>query len=89
MNPPAPQQLQSNLQIFIWAISLQLAKHENQLISSKILAIQRKGKRQQRHPKKNEIIGKPKPDPQQDKQLGEQKKNRNENKAREWKKKEI
>lgn len=33
--PSAPQQLQSNLQIFIWAISLQRAKHENQLIFSK------------------------------------------------------
>jgi len=41
--PSAPQQLQSNLQIFIWAISLQRAKHENQLIFSKNVSQQLTG----------------------------------------------
>lgn len=56
---PVPQQLQSNLQIFIWAISLQRAKHENQLIFSKMLASSssstNKKKNKKQKPKKKKI----------------------------------
>jgi len=45
---------------------LQRAKHENQLIFSKILASHRRKKGSKGIEK---IIGNPKPDPQQDKQL--------------------